>query len=204
MPQDHEHTISSQKSPLFPSCGAVALGSNLNFDGGSPQETLEKTIEILSDSALSIREVSRFFQTPAFPAGSGPDFVNACLSFETEMSAGDVLQALHEVEATFNRQREVRWAPRTLDLDLLFLGDAILPDRATLDTWMSLPAELQSQTAPQGLILPHPRLHERAFVLIPLEDVAADWEHPVTGQSVREMCRALPKYLTQDVVPLSG
>ncbi len=191
-----------QKRVHFSLSGAIALGSNLSSAETSSADMVEQAIRNLDVGELVIRQTSRFFRTPAFPFGSGPDFVNACVSFETNLEPKAVLERLHHVEASFGRQREVRWAPRTLDLDLLFLGDTVLPDRATLEHWMSLPAELQSQTVPQDLLLPHPRLHERAFVLIPLEDVAADWCHPVTGQSVRHMRQALPSYLTEEVVPL--
>jgi len=79
------------------------------------------------------------------------------------------------------------------------MGDTVLPDQSSVEKWMSLPAELQTQTAPKTLILPHPRLQERAFVLIPMRDVAATWVHPILQKSVAQMAERLPPYLTQDV-----
>jgi 2-amino-4-hydroxy-6-hydroxymethyldihydropteridine diphosphokinase len=81
---------------------------------------------------------------------------------------------------------------RTLDLDLLALGDSVLPDAATQEHWRNLPLADQKRLAPDGLILPHPRLQDRAFVLVPLADVAPDWRHPLTGQTVAAMTASLP------------
>ena len=104
----------------------------------------------------------------------------------------DVLAHFHRVEAQFGRARDKRWGGRTLDIDLLAIGNAVLPDAATYATWRDLPLDQQSQRAPDQLILPHPRLQDRAFVLVPLMDVAPDWRHPVIGLTVRDMCAALP------------
>jgi 2-amino-4-hydroxy-6-hydroxymethyldihydropteridine diphosphokinase len=78
----------------------------------------------------------------------------------------------------------------------------VLPDAATYQRWRDLPMAQQRSEAPDQLILPHPRLHERAFVLVPLCDVAPDWVHPVSGLSVAEMCAALPQGESAAVVPL--
>ena len=85
---------------------------------------------------------------------------------------------------------------------MLSVGDAVAPDRATYDHWRLLPAEEQTQRAPDQLILPHPRIQDRAFVLVPLRDIAPNWVHPVLGQSVRDMCEALPVDEIAEVTPL--
>jgi 2-amino-4-hydroxy-6-hydroxymethyldihydropteridine diphosphokinase len=113
-----------------------------------------------------------------------------------------MLALLHRVEAVFGRRREMRWGGRTLDLDLIAMGARILPDRAGFEAWRSLTPEAQQSHAPDRLILPHPRLHERAFVLVPLAEVAPDWVHPVLGCSVREMLAALPEAARDTVEPL--
>jgi 2-amino-4-hydroxy-6-hydroxymethyldihydropteridine diphosphokinase len=113
-----------------------------------------------------------------------------------------VLATIHDIESDYGRVREKRWASRGLDIDLLAAGDAILPDQETLLHWMELPLERQSQEAPAELLLPHPRLHERAFVLVPMADVAPNWRHPVLNRTVREMLSDLPDAERRAIVPL--
>ncbi len=91
---------------------------------------------------------------------------------------------------------------RTLDIDLLAMGDSVLPDTKTQDSWRALAPEAQIRTTPDQLILPHPRLQDRAFVLVPLADVAPDWVHPRTGLTVLQMLDALPAADREAVKPL--
>ena len=177
---------------MSPLC-LIALGANLTSPAGGPAETLRAALAALEEAGLAIRAVSDFYRTPAFPAGAGPDFVNAAavIGGAPEGPAA-TLAVLHAVEARFARVRDRRWAGRTLDLDLLACGDAVLPDPATFARWRDLPAEAQAREAPDRLILPHPRLQDRAFVLVPLADVAPGWVHPVSGLDVRQMLAALP------------
>ncbi len=100
------------------------------------------------------------------------------------------MQRLHTVEAELGRERAERWGPRICDLDLLGLGEAVLPGMDEVRKWMAMQDD-QASTPPDGLILPHPRLHRRAFVLLPLLDVAPDWQHPVLGRTVDQMVAAL-------------
>jgi 2-amino-4-hydroxy-6-hydroxymethyldihydropteridine diphosphokinase len=169
---------------------------------GDPTETIQLSVEAINGTLGVIRGKSRLFRTPAFPRGSGPDFINCALKLETDLSARALLACLHDIEARFGRRRQARWAPRTLDLDLIAYDDQILPDRATYLKWAELPLDAQMKRVPQELILPHPRLAERAFVLVPLADVAPDWVHPVTGRSVRQMLDALPHKDISDVISL--
>ena len=182
----------------------VAFGANLPFEGETPAHTIAKASKALAAEGLSVLALSRLFATPCFPAGAGPDYVNAAavLEVSAEIDATSILQRLHRVEGDFGRIREQRWGMRTLDIDLVALGDSVLPDAATQDAWRLLPPEAQIRSAPDRLILPHPRLQDRAFVLVPLADVAPDWVHPRTGLSVRQMLAALPVADREAVKPL--
>jgi 2-amino-4-hydroxy-6-hydroxymethyldihydropteridine diphosphokinase len=182
----------------------VALGANLPFAGEGPAETLRRAILALSEEGLVPLAVSRFYATPCFPAGAGPDYVNAALAIlvPPEDDFTSIMRRLHRIEARFGRERQQRWGMRTLDIDLLAMGDSVLPDPETQDRWRSLPLDAQVRTTPDQLVLPHPRLQDRAFVLVPLADVAPDWTHPRTGLSVQEMLLLLPIADRDAVKPL--
>ncbi len=182
----------------------VAFGANLPFGGEGPPSTLRLAVAALEEEGLGVLALSRFFATPCFPAGAGPDYVNAAAVLDCGQVAdlASVLACLHRVEARFGRERAQRWGMRTLDIDLLAMGDSVLPDAVTQDQWRLLPLSEQVRATPDQLILPHPRLQDRAFVLVPLADVAPDWVHPRTGQSVRQMLAALPAEDRDAVKPL--
>lgn len=184
----------------------VALGANLPSARGGPRETLEAAIEALGATSLVPVRRSRWWRTPAHPPGSGPDFVNGALVCESapgaEVGPEAALAALHAVEDAMGRTRPGRWAPRVCDLDLIAWDDAIRPDPRTLRDWMALGDEAGKRPAPEELILPHPRLQERAFVLVPLAEIAPGWRHPLTGRSAAEMLAALPKAERDAPTPL--
>lgn len=179
----------------------VALGGNLPSDQGMPEHTLTAALSDCAEERLHVVRVSKFYDTPCFPAGAGPDYVNAAAVLQSDLPPVAVLKALHRIEARHGRSRNKRWGMRTLDMDLLAAGDLVLPDAASQARWRDLPPEQQIRCSPSKLILPHPRLQDRAFVLVPLCDVAPDWVHPVTGKSVAQMCAALPASDTEAVKP---
>lgn len=170
----------------------IALGGNVPAAQGRPEELLPLALIEMSRRIGPVVAQSRMYRTPAYPAGSGPDYANAAARIVTALPVAEVLARLHDIEAEFGRIRATRWGARSLDLDLLAAGDLVLPDQATQAAWMALPPEEQRIRAPDQLILPHPRLQDRAFVLVPLADVAPDWVHPQTGRSVAAMRDALP------------
>ncbi|WP_050605227.1 2-amino-4-hydroxy-6-hydroxymethyldihydropteridine diphosphokinase [Ruegeria sp. 6PALISEP08] len=180
----------------------IALGANLNLRGNGPAVTLRSALDAISRQDLVIRAVSRFFATPCFPAGAGPDYVNAAALIATEQSPAELLRGLHAVEHEFGRERVQRWGMRTLDLDLVCFSDQVLPDRALFDHWLTLSPEAQQQKAPDQLILPHPRLQDRAFVLVPMADIVPDWRHPVLDRTVSQMVADLPADEVAAVTPL--
>ncbi len=126
------------------------------------------------------------------PARSGPDYLNAAASFRWSGTPEALLSLLHGIEAKLGRTRDGRWTARIIDLDLIALDDDVRPDRAVQTQWATMPPERALVEVPDRLILPHPRLTERSFVLVPLADVAPDWRHPVNGLSVAQMLAARP------------
>jgi 2-amino-4-hydroxy-6-hydroxymethyldihydropteridine diphosphokinase len=152
----------------------IALGSNLFSDAyGSPQDICLAAAKALEKRGVSIIARSRWFRTAPVPVSDQPWFVNGVVAVETLLPPAELLGLLHDVEAEFGRTRNIRNEARILDLDLIAYDDRIMNE-------------------PDGLILPHPRLHERAFVLLPLADVDPDWRHPVTGAAIADLIAALP------------
>ncbi|WP_197409991.1 2-amino-4-hydroxy-6-hydroxymethyldihydropteridine diphosphokinase [Phaeobacter sp. CECT 5382] len=180
----------------------IALGANLPLGEMLPRDILLAAIKELTLLLGELCQVSRLFQTPCFPVGAGPDYVNAAMTVETTLSPSDLLQHLHGIEQQFSRLREQRWGMRTLDLDLIAVGDQVLPDNAGYMYWYDLAVEQQMKEAPKELILPHPRLQDRAFVLVPLCDICPDWRHPVLGKTILELRDALPKSELEAVLPV--
>ena len=146
---------------------AIALGSNL----GDRQEYLRSAIAALQPSLSNLR-VSTFHDTAPVGVGPQPTFLNATAVGETSLAARALLDTLLAVERDLGRERPFPGAPRTVDLDLILYGDAVIDE------------------AP-SLIVPHPRFRERRFVLEPLAEIAPDWRDPVTGQTVEELLRTL-------------
>ena len=150
----------------------VALGSNLSHpQHGTSEAVLTAAIVSLEANGVHVVERSGFYRTAPVPASDQPDFVNAVVVLESPLEPAALLALLHRIEASFGRIRAVRNEARILDLDLLAWHDRV----STADP-----------------LLPHPRLHERAFVLLPLRDVAPAWRHPISGKSVSEMIADLP------------
>ena len=161
-------------TPIVQAC--IGLGANVGDAAG----TLRRAVEALARrDGIVVSAVSRFYRTPAWGREDQPDFINAVALLETSLTPRALLERLLAVETEFGRHRPdgERWGPRTLDLDLLLYGDAVIDE--------------------PGLRVPHPHLHERAFALVPLLDVLPEARIPGYGAardavSVLEMSNIQP------------
>ena len=150
----------------------IALGGNLPSWVGAPRTTCEAALAALEEAGVRILARSSWYTTAPVPASDQPWYTNGVVLAETDWGPGALLELLHGVEAAFGRVREEKNGSRTLDLDLLAHDD-------------------QVRTA-QNPLLPHPRLHERAFVMVPLAEIAPEWRHPVLNRTAAEIVAALP------------
>ncbi len=180
----------------------IAFGSNLSNEIAASVELVKAAIGALSSVGLFEVELSKFYRTPAFPKDSGPDFVNGAILCETELSAQEVLEGLHKIEHQFGRTRTKRWEARILDLDLIDYAGQVLPDVDVYKEWREMPLVDQMERIPKELILPHPRVQDRPFVLVPLRDVAPEYQHPVTGESVKQMLGRYDVLALGEIQPL--
>ena len=180
----------------------IALGGNLTSELGPPLTTLKFALAMIRSRTGRLLFVSRFFQTPCFPVGNGPDYINAAAMFDFGGHPKNLLDILHEIEAIFGRRRDSRWGGRVLDLDLLAFGNQISPSLPKYTKWRDLPMSDQLKQAPNEMILPHPRIQDRGFVLAPLIDIVPKWRHPISGLTVIEMYADLPEYYRQDISPV--
>ncbi|MEM7731107.1 MAG: 2-amino-4-hydroxy-6-hydroxymethyldihydropteridine diphosphokinase [Pseudomonadota bacterium] len=143
----------------------IAFGANLS----NPRETLMRSLEALAGAGVIVDRVSNLWRSPAWPPGSdAPDYTNAVMAVRTTRTAHMLMTLLLDIETALGRTRSVRNAPRSCDLDLLDYAGLVSAD--------------------PGCTLPHPRMSERDFVLLPLAEVAeAGWRHPVSGMGVEAM-----------------
>lgn len=149
----------------------IAVGANLPSRFGSPQAACEAAYRTLNDRGVRVVAQSGWFETAPVPVSDQPWYVNGIAVVDCDLGPTALLSLLHEVEAEMGRVRTVQNAPRVIDLDLLSHGEIVMDG---------------------NICIPHPRLAERAFVLLPLREVAPGWRHPVTGKTVDDMIAGLP------------
>ncbi len=141
----------------------LSLGSNL----GDRRHYLDDALARLADDRLRVVRVSRAYETAPVGYTDQPWFLNLAAAVSTDLSPRELLDRVLSVERSLGRQRDIPGGPRTADIDILFYGDRVIDE--------------------PGLEVPHPRLHERRFVLEPLAEIAPELRHPVMGKMVREM-----------------
>jgi 2-amino-4-hydroxy-6-hydroxymethyldihydropteridine diphosphokinase len=144
----------------------IAMGCSLPGSYPSREALLEAALEALADEGLTVTARSAWWTSAAWPDPATPAYLNGVVLVETALSAEEVMAALHRIEARFGRVRAEANAPRTLDLDLIAHGRTMLEG---------------------AVVVPHPRAHERLFVMGPLAQIAPEWRHPVSGRTAADL-----------------
>ncbi len=146
----------------------IGLGGNL----GDPVKSIHQALEMIGQNKdCRIEAVSSFWRTPPWGKTDQPDFINACAKVSTQLEPQAFLELCLQTEKTLKRVRNERWGPRSIDIDILFFGDRKLEE--------------------EGLVIPHPRIAERAFVLVPLAEIAPD--QILNGKTISERAREISR-----------
>ncbi len=146
----------------------IGLGSNLISNIGSkPQKNCKLALEKMREVDIFPIKVSSFFESAPLPVSTQPWFVNLAVSVKTDLTPHKLLNTLLSIESDMGRKREGKNEPRVIDLDILVFNNIIIKT--------------------ENLVLPHPRIIDRAFVLYPIQELNPSWEHPVSGESIANL-----------------
>jgi 2-amino-4-hydroxy-6-hydroxymethyldihydropteridine diphosphokinase len=156
----------------------IGIGSNVEGPWGPPRETVRRALAALDEAPLRLLKASRAIVTAPFGRTDQPDFVNAVAEIETDLEPRALLERLHAIERRAGRRRTLHWGPRTLDLDLLDHHGVVL-------------SGLAGRAGEPPLVLPHPGIPERSFVLRPIAEIAPHWRHPVLGETASDLLKRL-------------
>ncbi len=146
----------------------IGIGSNLISNiGNNPQKNCQLALEKMIEFNILPIKVSSFFESAPLPVSTQPWFVNLAVSVKTQLDPHKLLNVLLSMESEMGRKRGVKNAPRVIDLDILVFNNLIIKT--------------------ESLVLPHPRIVDRAFVLYPIQELNSSWEHPVSGKNIANL-----------------
>ena len=145
----------------------IALGSNIPFKNKSPMEIIEAAYNTLANFNIKILKKSNIYLSEAYPNKSDPLFYNSALSIETTLQPIDLLDKILKIEKLFGRERKEKNSPRTLDIDIISYDNLILNEK--------------------NIKIPHPALHLRPFVILPIRDLDTNWKHPIFFETVTQI-----------------
>ncbi len=152
--------------PVFPVPIVILAGSN----SGDRYGFLEKARNLIRQQAGPLTDISSVYETAAWGKEDQPAFLNQAFVIHTGLSPGHLLKTLLDIEQSMGRERHERWAPRTIDLDILFYGEQVVQE--------------------PGLTIPHPEIANRMFALVPLKELLPGFRHPVSGLSISQLAAA--------------
>lgn len=154
----------------------LLLGSNL----GDRKQYISEAVRRIAEQIGNVLNQSSLYETASWGRTDQPDFINQAIRVQTSLSAVQVLNRALAIEAELGRERAEKWGARVIDIDLLFFGDSVI-------------------RKPE-LTIPHPHLHERAFVLIPMSEIAGQLMHPILNQTIIELCNNLTDHSSVRVI----
>lgn len=167
----------------------IGLGGNVPSAIGQPIDTLEAAIALIDMHVGVVVKRSPWYRSKPMGVIDQPDFINGAVLIETPEDPKSILVKLKAIEATLGRESRERWSARTADLDLLAFGDQVHPSK---DAWQAILDDPDPMAFIEDPMVPHPRLHLRAFALQPFYDVWPGWVHPVLGKIPATMIESIP------------
>ncbi len=154
----------------------IGLGGNLTCPTfGAPRATCGAALQIMEQRGIKVLERARWYESAPVPVSDQPWYVNGVVGVDTALGPADLVAEVLDIEAELGRRRTIANAPRTIDLDVIAHGDTVIE------------ADEKHQVA-----IPHPRMHTRAFVLLPMHEIAPDWRHPASGREIEALIADLP------------